>query len=209
MLPFKPSLIAAFDIGSPMTGGLAWAALENEKTGPNEQTGCDIQELVALVASALGTGPVALGFEAPLWVPMRSDPMTVTKARQGEGSRPWSAAAGASVLATGLAVIPNILTAIRRVAGHATVALDFHNPPDRPGALLFWEAFVSARDKGDSHEDDAVIAARAFQHACSNLSSTPNLTPEPCLNLLGAMLLRTGWSSNLSLLEAETLVVRV
>ncbi len=203
MTTFKPSLIAAVDIGSPIAGRLPWAAL------PNEQMGRDIPELVALVAGGLRKGPVALGFEAPLWVPMRSDPMTVTKARQGEGPRPWSAGAGAYVLATGLAVIPHILTSLRRLAGHATPTLDYRNPPDRPGALLLWEAFVSAHDKGDSHEDDAMIAARAFQHSCSNLSAAQKLTPEPCLNLLGAMLLRTGWSSDLSLLQAETLVLRV
>jgi hypothetical protein len=67
MPDFNPSLIAAVDIGSPMTGKLGWAAL------PDEKMGKDVQTLVALVAEALLRGPVALGFEAPLWVPMRTD----------------------------------------------------------------------------------------------------------------------------------------
>ena len=77
MADFNPSLIAAVDIGSPMTGKLGWAVL------PDEKIGKDVQTLVALVAKALLGGPVALGFEAPLWVPMRMDEMLLTKARRG------------------------------------------------------------------------------------------------------------------------------
>ena len=165
--------IAAVDIGSPMAGKLGWAVL------PSEQTGKDIQELVDLVAEALREGPVALGFESPLWVPMRSDVMALTKARQGEGSRPWSAGAGTGVLATGLAVIPFILTRLKDAAPDTEVTLDYRNLPNAPGTLFLWEAFVSAQDKGVDHEDDAMIAARAFQHACGDLPGSQKLTPEP------------------------------
>ena len=202
MAEFRPSLIAAVDIGSPMRGRLGWAVL------PKEQTGKDIQELVNLVAEALREGPVALGFEAPLWVPMRSDVMTLTKARCGEGSRSWSAGAGTGVLATGLAVIPYILSALRRATPTANVTFDFRHPPSGPGGLLLWEAFVSNDDKGDSDEDDALIAARMFERACADLPGSQKLTPEPCFNLLGAMLLRTGWSTDPALLEAEMLVAK-
>jgi hypothetical protein len=90
-----------------MAGKLGWATL------PSALTGKDISELVSQVSAALLEGPVALGFEAPLWTPKRSEVLALTKARQGEGSRSWSAGAGTGVLATGLAVIPYILTAIR------------------------------------------------------------------------------------------------
>ena len=202
MPEFSPAMIAAVDIGSPMAGRLGWAVL------PNERTGKDIPKLVALITEALREGPVALGFEAPLWVPMRADVMTLTKARVGEGSRSWSGFAGPTVLTTGLGVIPYVLTAIRKSAPDATATLDFLDPPSEPGSLLLWEAFVSADDKGDGDEDDALIAARAFQRACADLPGSQKLTPEPCFNLAGAMLLRTGWSSDLSLLEAEMLVVK-
>ncbi len=203
MKQFDCSLIAAVDIGSPMAGRLGWAVLPEHNSGQN------IAELVALISDALLLGPVALGFEAPLWVPKRSDVMKVTKARQGEGTRSWSAGAGAGVLATGLAVIPYILSSIRAASPTAVASLDYYNPPTSPGCLLLWEAFVSANEKGDSHQDDALIAAKAFQRACIDLPAFQKLQPESCFNLLGAMLLRTGWSTDLSLLEAETLVVRV
>ena len=47
MPEFRPVLIAAVDIGSPMAGNLAWAVL------PNMRTGTDIPQLVTLVAEAL------------------------------------------------------------------------------------------------------------------------------------------------------------
>ncbi len=203
MTEFNPILIAAVDIGSPMAGRFGWAAL------PEPRTGSSIPELIEIVAKALTLGPVSLGFEAPLWVPMRADVMTLTKARAGEGTRSWSAGAGAGVLATGLVVIPRILSGIRKAAPFAVASLDFKKPPSRPGELFLWEAFVSGKDKGDSHEADALIAARAFKRACVNLPDFQKLSPEPCLNLLGAALVRTGWTSDLRILEAETLVVRV
>ena len=203
MVTFSPSLIAAVDIGSPMAGRLGWAVL------PNSQTGKDIDELVDLLSNGLKVGPVALGFESPLWVPMRSEVMRLTKARDGEGSRSWSAGAGTGVLATGLAVIPYILTKLRSSVPDAVGTLNFKRPPTGPLNVLFWEAFVSSQDKGESHEDDAMIAARAFQRAITDLPAAQKLRPEPCLNLLGAMLLRTDWVSDLSILQADTLVVRV
>jgi hypothetical protein len=198
---FQPSLIAAVDIGSPMSGRLGWAVLESGETGK------DIPRLVSLLAEGLARGPVALGFEAPLWVPVRTDPMTLTKARGGEGARSWSAGAGTGALATGLVVTTHILQGLRAAAPTATASLDFRAPPTKPGELLLWEAFVSADAKGGSHESDALIAANAFRAGCNDLSKCQKLTAEPNLNLLGAMLLRTGWSTDLRLLEAEMLVV--
>jgi hypothetical protein len=198
---FQPSLIAAVDIGSPMSGRLGWAVLESGETGK------DISRLISVLVEGLARGPVALGFEAPLWVPIRTDPMALTKARGGEGARSWSAGAGTGALATGLVVTTHILQALRDAAPDATASLDFRNPPAHPGGLLLWEAFVSAAAKGSSHQDDALIAAKAFRASCDDLSKCQKLVTEPNLNLLGAMLLRAGWSTELRLLEAEMLVV--
>lgn len=202
MAEFAPAMIAAVDIGSPMADRLGWAVW------PTEERGRDIGRLVDLVSAALLSGPVAIGFESPLWVPMRSEVMKLTKARKGEGSRSWSAGAGTGALATGLAVIPYILVQLRSSSPDASGTLDFEAPPSQPGEVLFWEAFVSAEEKGESHEDDALIAVMAFRRAMSDLPAFQKLVPEPCLNLLGAMLLRTGWSTELDFLQADTLVVR-
>ncbi|MEG6508634.1 hypothetical protein V6C03_06595 [Methyloligella sp. 2.7D] len=200
---FKPTLVAAVDIGSPNKGNLAWAI------APDESFDADFEGLVKRIAEASAKGPVSLGFEAPLWVPMRDDLNETLKPRQGEEGRSWSAGPGASTLAAALGVVPNLLTTLRAAMPSAVVTLDYRNPPSEPGTILMWEAFVSGEDKGVDHKADALIAAQAFAKNCGDLPACQKLTPEPCLNLLGAMLLRTGWSDDLSLLEAEMLVVRI
>lgn len=69
-----------------------------------------LPELIQALSADLQAGrPVALGFEAPMWVPLRGDPMKVTAARDGDVfvgadgkkvSRPWSAGAGSGALTT-------------------------------------------------------------------------------------------------------------
>lgn len=198
---FNPILIAAVDIGSPMAGRLGWAVL------PSGETGTDIGRLVLLVSEALKRGPVALGFEAPFWIPIRSDPMTLTKARTGEGSRSWSAGAGAGALATGLVVATHILSALKSAAPEAIATFDYHSPPTTPGGLFLWEAFVTGRAKGDSHVSDAMIAAAAFMAATPDLGAAQKLAHETNFNLLGALLLRTGWAEDLGLMSQELLVI--
>ena len=207
MAAFCPELIAAVDIGSPKGENLGWATLPKSKSNPLTGTTKDIEQLISQVSHALEKGPVALGFEAPLWVPMRPNVRELTNGRKGEGTHPWSAGAGCAVLTTGLAVIPYILAKIRDKSPKAKAVMDFHNPPTEPNHLFLWEAFVSGTGKGKSDEDDATIAAKFFQKACKNLLKSQVLKPKPCFNLLGAMLLRTGWSNDLSLLESKMLVV--
>ena len=53
-----------------------------------------------------------LGLEAPLFVPVRKDEMHLTSARKGDGTRPWSAGAGAQVLAINLPIMVYIFNGI-------------------------------------------------------------------------------------------------
>lgn len=200
---FEPALIAAVDIGSPRAGRLGWAIL------PSGATGKAVGDLVDALSEGLERGPVALGFEAPLWVPARNDEMMVTGARAGEKSRAWSAGAGSGALATGLAVIPHILSRLRKAAPNAVATMDWKSPPTGPQELLLWEAFVSSADKADSHEEDAMVAARGFERARGDLNAYQKLTSEPCLNLLGACLLRTGWTRDIGALSSDLLVLRL
>tara|TARA_R110000787_G_C13426094_1_gene445258 strand:+ start:439 stop:1041 length:603 start_codon:yes stop_codon:yes gene_type:complete len=195
-------MISVVDIGSPKAGKLGWAIL------PDEVTGNDMDELAARISKALLCGRVALGFESPMWVPKRLDPMKITSQRIGEAGRPWSAGAGSGALATGLVVVQYLLQSIRQSSPGAVASMDYLNPPEGPNNLLLWEAFVSAADKGANHQEDAMIAARSFENSCGNLAAAQRLVPEPCLNLLGAMLLRTGWSTDSHLLASEMLVLK-
>ena len=102
----SPTIIAA-DIGSVARGRFGWFRLPEPTLSADYS---DIRQLAALVAEDLRGGRlVALGFEAPQFVPVRSDPMKLTSSRKGERSRPWSAGAGCGALSTSLPEVVWIL----------------------------------------------------------------------------------------------------
>jgi hypothetical protein len=178
--------------------------------------GVDLDECVAAIAAALRIGPVALGFEAPQFVPLRDDPMALTAGRRGEfgpgqPTRTFSASTGATVLVTSLVVVPYVLTGLRaRVVG-GFVTFDWKRPISEPGELLLFEAFVTdqRKDTATRHVEDARLAIADFRRGISDPQSFESSVTSPeCLNLLGAALLRTGWSSDLALLSTNCLVVR-
>jgi len=164
--------------------------------------------LACRVAELLKAGtPVALGFECPLFVPLVEDEQRLTCARPGEGSRAWSAAAGCSVLTTGLVEVAWVLREILRHLGSPTqVFLDWKSFEQAGSGLLIWEAFVSGVDKGADHAENAKVAVDAFKAALPNPETTVTCTSE-VYSLVGTALLRTGWSSDLTLLSQPCLVI--
>lgn len=88
-------------------------------------------------------------------------------ARRGEGSRPWSAGAGASVTTAALAVVTYTLAGLHRGLSEAAASTDISALPIRPGDTPFFEAFVTAAAKGADHADDALIATREMSDLLS------------------------------------------
>ena len=64
----KPTIFV-IDVGAPHKGNLGWANADGV-------TGTDIDQCIEAVNTALSVSPVALGFEAPLYIPVRDDPLT-------------------------------------------------------------------------------------------------------------------------------------
>src|SRR6516225_6746310 len=100
--------LAVIDIGKP-GANFGWAMV-----GDTTGEGNDIDVCVQTLAEALRNGPLALGFEAPMFVPIRTDPKRLTVARKGDSgrglpSRPFSESAGPTSLVTGLVVVSYIL----------------------------------------------------------------------------------------------------
>ena len=121
------------DVGSIQKGNFGWAVVH----GGEQRCGNSIGELVEGVAGSLAAGvKVALGFECPLWVPVSEDPLALTAGRKVDGDRPWSAGAGASVLATGLTETAWILGQVRRCLTKGGVPL--------PSVCLDWHEFVGS-----------------------------------------------------------------
>ncbi len=202
----SPLLIACADIGSVRTGRFGWAARDDDGSWHD---GDEPETLAQLVSATLRSGSqVALGFECPLFVPVSRDPNRLTSARTGEGNRPWSAGAGAGVLATGLTEVVWILRRIRELAPDAS-AVDLWDVFHRMGAdVLLWEAFVTSGAKGADHRADARIAVEEFGRRAAAGNVTSDVTCEHPFSLLAAAMLTTGWSDHVPLLATSCIVVR-
>lgn len=77
--------------------------------------------------------------------------------------------------------------------------------------LLLFEAFVTNQKKGRDkpHIEDARLAVAAFERGMQDLATFESSVDErDILNLLGAMLLRTGWTTDLKILSQPCLVAR-
>ena len=203
LIQLLPMLIACADIGSVPAGNFGWWC----STG---QTGTLPSSLAVLVAEHLNRCiPVALGFECPLFVPLPDDETKLGKSRPGEGSRPWSAGAGSGVLATGLVQVAWVLKAVLDELDVPTDAfLNWQDFSNSGKGLYIWEAFVSGSGKSTSHVGDAQRAGEAFVHALPNpLAVNAINCITPVYSLVGAALLRTGWSKNVHLLAQASLVI--
>lgn len=200
----KDIVIACADVGAVAKGNFGWWSSLGE-------SGTRLSTLAKHVGSALDSGkPVALGFECPLFVPLVDDELGLTSARPGEGSRPWSAGAGCGALTTGLVQTAWVLQDIRtRMAQAVPAFLSWHKFSTARSGLFLWEAFVSGKAKGDSHIVDAQLGAEAFARILPDPMSCNAVTcSSGVYSLVGAALLRTGWSDDPRLLQEPCLVVR-
>lgn len=153
--------VAALDVGSLAKLGW-WLDSERQAGG-----GTDIDSLVATVVSELDQGePVALGFEAPTFVPLPALSGELCKQRQGERGRPWSAGAGTAALAIGVQQATFVLG---QIGQHTKRPIRAGTNPDdfgRSTDLLVWEAFVTGKaknpDADNPHVDDARLAVEEF-----------------------------------------------
>ena len=201
--------VAVIDIGSPKKNSLGWAVI-GEKT----DCGSDLDKCIKALAHVLQASPLALGFEAPMFVPMRKVPVHLTKARDGEGNRAFSATAGVSALGTSTVVVPYVLRGLRKAVPDVTATLDWRGwpcDPTEPRRMLLFEAFVTSQNKKTDtrHVEDAQLAAEElYTKLGSKEEIKSSVTVDECFSILGAMMLRTGWSTDASVLSESCLVVR-
>jgi hypothetical protein len=201
-MPSAPLQVAAVDIGAKENIG--WAI-----DGAEHHEGKDIEACITGLADALEQGPLALGFEAPMFVPLHQDSSNLTRARRGEGNRPFSFGAGPTALTSALVVVPYILKQLHARLPTATVSFDWTKLPTVQHSLILFEAFVTnqyATDDDDPHIRDAKLAIAKFQDGLRD--GFKSAIEEPiCFNLLAAALLRTGWNIDPDMLSQPCLVV--
>lgn len=201
--------IYCIDVGSIAHGKFAWASLKPYQS--DCVTSESIESLVeSVVADLRSEVPVALGFECPVFVPVREVPEDLTKAREGEGPRPWSAAAGTNSLATGLVQYAWLLDKIRRsLQPEPAVSFEWTRFVAAGKGLFLWEAFVSGDAKADTHRKDAESAVCAFHRALPNPTFRNQIRETRVLSLLGAELLWAGWTVQPTILSQPCLVLAV
>lgn len=205
----KRFAVVCADIGSVKAGRFGWFGISADGTRLHGDSS-SIEELARVVTATLTSGDgVALGFECPLFTPLRDNPLLLTKARSGEGNRSWSAGAGCGALATGIVEVAWVLSHVRKSTPPTVKAfLDWQAFQEANGGLFLWEAFVSGKAKGDGHVHDAEIAVRKFQYALPNLMGANAITEESVFSLIGASLIRTDWSDDVRLLSTSNLVIK-
>lgn len=202
------------DIGSVPRGKFGWARhsdddLTRVPAGDDEK----IEQLVASVRAELNAGAkVALGFECPLFVPVPDTPIKLGTARAGEGSRPWSAGAGAGALATGLVQVAWILRELAGGSPGTPTFLDWASFDEADQGLLLWEAFVSGQAKhagtGNPHCADAAIAVERFSERLPRPDAHADVVADRPLSVVGAAMLWSGLSDDVALLHRPCLVVK-
>ena len=186
--------------------------------GDKTSCGTELDECVKALARILQVSPLALGFEAPMFVPVCNKPICLTSARSGETgqgvSRPFSARAGASVLVTATVVVPYVLRGLRKAVPDATATLDWEGwlrDSTKPRQMFLFKAFVTNQNKktDSQHFEDAKLAAKElYKMIESREEIKSSVTVHECFSILGAMMLRTGWSEDISVLSRPCLVVR-
>jgi hypothetical protein len=197
-------VVVCADVGSVPNGRFGWYA-DTTDNGTLPST------LAAFVGKTINSGRrVALGFECPLFVPLRMDEQRLTLARPGEGNRSWSAGAGCGALATGLVQVTWVLQAIRsQIRTNLVCYLSWPDFATAESGLFVWEAFVSGNSKRDGHIADATCAVDAFKAAMPNIAIANAVIPDsPVHSLIGGALMRTGWTNDLTALSTASIVIR-
>jgi len=88
--------------------------------------------------------------------------------------------------------------------------LDWEAFNEAQSGLFLWEAFVSGKAKSSTHVADAQAAVETFIHSLPNPASINSVVcSTPVYSLIGAAMLRTGWSQSPEVLAQACLVIKV
>jgi hypothetical protein len=202
------TVVAAVDVGS--LANIGWWRVAGDTAGG----GRDLDELVEVLAADLNQNrSVALGFEAPIFVPLPAEASGLCRQRVGDRGRPWSAGAGTGALALGVQQAAYVFAGLaRRVAKRPQVSFDPSQLGSVEATLVVWEAFVSGKAKNraavDPHVDDARVAVNEFSERLAQGVVNSDIDEASVLNLAGAALLASGLCTDLGLLTQASIVVR-
>lgn len=193
------------DIGSIPNNNFGWASSIDSEW----KTGTDIGVFASSIADAVGRrGKVSIGFECPLFVPVRDEPQRVASARRGEGQRSWSAGAGTGALTTGMVQSLWVMRRVRDILGYAPKPTFDWGEFETTNSVFLWEAFVSSDAGGVTHIQAAKTALSRFLAVAGKPGNVSDIDESNVMSLIGACAIRAGWSEDIALLWKPCLVVR-
>jgi hypothetical protein len=201
-------VVYAFDVGGRDNFG--WT--RREPSNPEDTVGSDdIATMVSRIAFDARNGmSIALGVEAPCFIPVPWNAENLNQQRNGENGYPFAAQAGAIAAIIGLHQTAWVLRRLHAEFGETHVfTTDWSLWPgsSRP-ILLLWEAFVCNHAHSDEHVRDAATAVHEFCKNERRLAEINAVTCFPRICLAHAAALWSGWSSDVSGLHNAMLVVR-
>ena len=201
--------VCCADVGSVAAGNFGWALRDYPHPMIEVAAEASIEDFSDSISERIERGHhVALGFECPLFVPIRNDANRLTQARTGEGNRPWSAGAGCGSLATGLVQAIWILRRIRDSARRPVEAtLSWSEFATGSSQVFLWEALVTRKAKVDTHHGDAGVAVEAFCDSLPDPTTANAVSDDMVLSLIGAAALRSGLSDRPDILREPCLVL--
>lgn len=207
--------VYAVDVGSTRArrggdAGFAWARLRDDGGIDGRVS---IAGLVTSVTEHLRSGhSVALGFEAPLAIPVPVDDRMLSHSRSNENNRSWAAPVGLTVSTLGLHQSAWILSAVRSALGSEAKHIAFAHEADAWPAgqrtLFCWEAFVSGSAHGDHHIQDAATAVSAFVSAEADLVGATRVRADRPLSLIATAALWSGWLVDAAWLHTQSAVIQ-
>ncbi len=214
------------DVGSIKSGKFGWACVLGDVDKDNKTIGkckenpsgfCkddfkDIEKFKEKIKYFIEENiKVAIGFECPLFIPVKEDPLTLTSARKSEGNRPWCAQAGATALSVGLVEILWLLRSLKKeLKCVPSFTFSWEKFLECPGSkIFFWEAMVmgkaKSKDNDFSHVEDAQIAVEAF---CEKIGqSVKEENSYPVFSIIGACLLWAEWTKDTDVLKERVVLI--
>ena len=206
-------IVYACDVGStkPKRCKFGWVRMDLGSKNSMPEGSKSIDGLILRLEKDLLEGTsIALGFEAPLYMPVPIQSESLSKGRADEGNRSMFAPIGGYVTTLGCHQSAFILSRISNFKKSHKLTLDptVWRECTKP-TILIWEAFVSgpAHSKNGDDVHDAATAADYFR-AHQNEFKVITADPSPPLSLVGAVALWSGWRNDIAVLKEKCLVLR-
>jgi hypothetical protein len=209
--------VYAVDIGSTrcepgQQPRFAWAGVDPDAPDTTLVGSSDIEELCDhLVTDLSERRSVALGFEAPLFIPVPVAAANLCRGRTNEGSRSFAAPAGLAVTALGLHQAAWILRRIQQSCGAFvgfTVAPTAWPPNSETTILFCWEAFVSQGAHSATHIGDAATAVMEFLAHEADLQAANAVTAEEPFSLIAAAAMWSRLNVDVEAIRQPVVVLR-